>query len=172
MRLLTRHDGALLHELYTSGANMALVEPLAIPNDSFFIWIFGQLWSLPMVLSSGGQPVAVAFTMDPNLQSLNARLVALCADPGACHQVLALYVRHLFWSFPLHRLYAYCPRSPEVAAYGDLFADAGFAAEGCLKEHRTVGGEPADVDMFGVLRDDFERWSRLHHPELSLASEP
>jgi hypothetical protein len=168
IRLLGRDDRGLLGDLYAHGPNTLLVEPLAIPDDRFFDWLYALLWSLPMVLECDGRPVGVAFTIDPNVQSLNSRLVTLCVDPEACAPVVALYVRHLFWSFPLHRLYAYRPDLADLAAYGGLLRACGFIQEGLLRQHRASGGTGTDVFLYGLVRPEFDAWCDGHRPEWSL----
>lgn len=169
VRLLSAADRDLVSSLYVLGANPLVVEPLAVQSGTFLDWLHNQLWSLPMALTRAGEPVGVAFTLGANVQNLNARLVVLATDPGLCSRLLPLYVRHVFWSFPVHRLYAQFPSDPAVAGYAELFRASGFAAEGVLKEHQGMAGRYHDVLLFGLVRPDFERWCADHEPALALA---
>ncbi len=169
LRLLSAADRDLVSSLYVAGANPLVVEPLAVTSGTFLDWLHNQLWSLPMALTRVGEPVGVAFTLGANVQNLNARLVLLARDPVLCTKLLPMYVRHVFWSFPVHRLYVQCPGDPSVAPYAELFRSSGFAAEGCLKGHQGMAGRYLDVLLFGLLRPDFERWCAEHEPALALA---
>jgi len=168
IRLLSAVDRELVSSLYVVGANPLVVEPLAVTSGTFLDWLHNQLWSLPMALTRAGEPIGVAFTIGANVQNLNARLVVLARDPGLCTKLLPMYVRHVFWSFPVHRLYVQSPSDPSVAAYVELFRASGFLAEGCLKEHQGMAGRYHDVLVFGLLRPDFERWCAEHEPALDL----
>jgi len=127
-------------------------------------------WSLPLGAVRDGELVGVATTALANLKSLNAGFTALFVDPPSAKLPLAMMVRHLFWTFPLHRLYAHIPAMDLTQEYVDLLTSVGFINEGRLVDHAVIGGQPFDMVTLGLLRPDFERWCAAHEPRLDLQS--
>jgi hypothetical protein len=127
-----------------------------------------QPWTLPLAAVRDGECLGVVTTALPNVKSLHANLTALFADPEAARLPLAMCVRHLFWNFPLHRLYAQIPDMDLTREYIDLLTSVGFEVEGRLMAHAVVGGRPFDMVALGLLRTDFERWCVEHEPVLAL----
>ena len=128
-----------------------------------------QAWSLPMLLLGVGQPIGVAAIGLTNLRSRNSYLLSLFATPAQSRVPLALYIRHLFWNFPLTRLYVHIPAVSELEPYLDLHQGVGFRLEGSLRQHTLIGGVRHDVTVLGLLREEFESWCQLHEKRLSLA---
>jgi len=58
---------------------------------------------------------------------VNGYLLAFFREPEAATLALAMYVRHLFWSFPVQRLYTQFPLVGTGAAYLALYEAAGSA---------------------------------------------
>ena len=81
---------------------------------------------------------------------------------------LALFTRHLFWTFPLERLYVQFPLLDETVAYGQLYEQVGFQREGVMKKHQSIAGRRHDVAVYGLLRGDFDRWWAAHDPRMTL----
>jgi hypothetical protein len=133
---------------------------------SFFDRMASELWCSPMRIDGGGAS-GLLLNAETDPGSLNTRVVCLVEDGAEPPPTaIALFARHLFWSFPLHRLYVEVPVSAtevEVA-----FSNAGFLAEGTLVEHAVVSGRPEDVRVMGMLRRDFHTWAATTQPELSL----
>jgi RimJ/RimL family protein N-acetyltransferase len=93
----------------------------------------------------------------------------LAREPERCRVALGLYLRRVFWSHPLHRVYALVPAAlPQTRAYVDLLGACGFVHEGCLLGHLMVKGHLHDLDVFGLLRSDFEAWAQRLRPEWAL----
>jgi hypothetical protein len=104
----------------------------------------------------------------PNIRALNASVTALFVDPETATTPLAMYLRHLFWTFPLHRVHTQIPDLDLTREYIELLQRVGFAVEGRLVEHARIAGQTFDVVALGLLRSDFEVWCDQHEPRLSL----
>ena len=115
-----------------------------------------QPWAMLMLVESGGQPVGVIANGLTSLVSLNTYVLAMFKDPRTATIPLALYTRHMFWTFPLNRMYVQFPVIDETQPYADLYRAAGFEQEGVMKKHQAVGGRRYDVAVFGLLRQDFD----------------
>jgi hypothetical protein len=126
-------------------------------------------WSLPMLCCQDGEPVGLCLMSVAQLKNLNAYLVAVFEKPAAATGALALYVRHAFWSYPLHRLYAQLPSTREVEPHAELYSRAGFRREGVLVKHIAAADGPIDAVVLGILRGEFDAWCAGNRPELSLA---
>jgi len=135
----------------------------------FLGFLANKPWSLPMMCGRHGTPFGLCLLNVQQLKHLNAYLVALFETPATAHRSLALYIRQVFWFYPLHRLYAQLPSLPEMQPHIDLLAGVGFQREGVLAGHAEVGGRPVDVVVLGLLRDEFDVWCATNDPRLSLA---
>ena len=157
-------------ELQRKGANRLLVDFPASAEDSlaFLQRLEKQPWSVLMVAEAAGVPIGAAATGLTNLVSLNTFLLAMFVDPGAASIPLALVTRHLFWSFPLERIYVQFPLLEETGPYGQLYESAGFQREGVMRKHQAVGGQRHDVVVLGLLRSDFDRWWAERDQRLAL----
>jgi len=96
-------------------------------------------------------------------------VLALFVDPPSSVAGLALFVRHVFWNFPLHRLHTQIPTLDLTTEYIRLFEGAGFVDEGRLRAHTLVAGQAFDAAALGLLRPDFEAWCSEHEPRLALS---
>lgn len=171
VRVLSRGDASLVHDLLLADRNRALFEGLVEhPGviDGFLSALDQDPWALPMVGTFRSTPVAALFNVRTDPQNLNTRLVPVLTDFVSTVGVLALYVRHLFWTLPLQRIYA--KFLVDLSEYEGVLRAAGFKKEGVLVEHQIYAGKRCDVAMFGLLRTDFESWCAEHDPELSLSS--
>lgn len=125
-------------------------------------------WSMPMVVRHRGQAVS-AFTLTlASPKNANAFLLALMRAPADDAISLALYVRHAFWTYPLHRLYVQLPDTAALGLYRDAYVASGFLSEGVLAAHVVDGGELRDAIVLGLLRRDFDSWCREREPRLAL----
>jgi RimJ/RimL family protein N-acetyltransferase len=88
--------------------------------------------------------------------------------PAEAVKPLAVYVRHVFWSSPLHRVYVQLPLLAGATAYIRLLLGSGFQQEGVVRGHAYVDGRPRDVAVIGLLRRDFEAWCRENELRLAL----
>ncbi len=125
-------------------------------------------WALPFACFENRTAAGLCFMNVGQLKHLNAYLVALFLNPSSAALPLALYIRHAFWSFPLHRLYAHVPASAAAQPYVAALLNTGFKQEGVLVAHIANGDAPADVIVFGLLRDEFGSWCRDNEPRLYL----
>jgi hypothetical protein len=121
-----------------------------------------------MLCLRGSKPVGAAATKQRNLRSLNLHLICFFADPVRAALPLAAYVRHLFWSQPLHRVYSQLPMVGGATAYVRLLKGVGFQEEGMVRGHAMVGGRPRDLVVLAVLRREFESWCRENEKRLTL----
>jgi hypothetical protein len=102
-------------------------------------------------------------------KNLNAYLVAVFEEPASADRLLALYIRQVFWAYPLRRLYSQLPQSVEVKPYIDLLLRTGFQGEGILAGHIEAGNAKAmDAIALGMLREEFDSWCAINEPRLSL----
>ena len=124
-------------------------------------------WSLTMAIVRDEQCLGMATSGLANLRSLHASVLALFVDPSDAASALALYVRHLFWNFPLRRLHAQVPLMDLTEDYVDLYSRVGFRDEGRLSAHAVIAGKAFDVATLGLLRTDFEDWCDQHEPRLA-----
>jgi hypothetical protein len=126
----------------------------------------GLRW--PMLCLRGSKPVGAAATKLRNQRSLNVHLICFFADPLRAALPLAVYVRHLFWSLPLHRIYCQLPLVGGATSYVRLLRGAGFHEEGVIRGYAIAGGRPRDLAVLGVLREEFEIWCRENEKRLAL----
>jgi len=121
-----------------------------------------------MLCTRGPRVVGAAATRNRNQQAQNLQLACLFARPAGAGAALAVYVRHLFWSLPLHRVYAQFPAVPGTAGQERLLRAAGFTCEGRLAGQALIGGRALDLLCYGLLRRDFDRWCQENEPRLAL----
>jgi hypothetical protein len=170
LRRLVPTDVDTVLKLHQTGANVHLID---LPNTTegclaFLRQLESQPWTQPMLSLREGEPVGVLSTGLTNLASLTTFLLAMFVDPTAATLPLALYVRHMFWQYPLQRVYAQFPLVDGIEAYADLYRSAGFQDEGVMRKHQVIGGRRYDVIVFGLLREDFDRWCAEHDQRLGL----
>jgi hypothetical protein len=170
IRPLLDDDYPLVRELYRFGDNAIVVGSLDVERADFVSAIRAETWSNPMVLLQEGELVGSVAVAVADTQNRHGRLLVMARAPERCRVALALYLRHVFWSHPLHRLYAMLPaRLPQAKSYAELLHDCGFVDEGSLIAHLTIREELYDLDVFGLLRSEFDDWCRDNKPELQLA---
>ena len=123
---------------------------------------------LAMLCLRGQKPIGAAATFARDQRSLNLQLMCFFAQPAGSVLPLAVYVRHLFWSLPLHRIYVQLPLVGGAASYTRLLTSAGFQEEGVVRGHGLVRGRPCDVALLGLLRKDCEAWCQENESRLAL----
>jgi hypothetical protein len=121
-----------------------------------------------MLCLRGSEPIGAAATNRRNHRSMNLRLLCFFAEPARSALPLAAYVRHLFWSLPLHRVYAQLPIVVGATAYVRMLKSAGFQEEGVVRGYAVAGGRPRDLALLGLLREEFETWCRENENRLAL----
>jgi hypothetical protein len=170
LRRLTAADAVVALEITLAGDHPLLFDiPTSLDGCRALIESArARPWGLPMLCLRDGRPAGWVVTGLDNLRALNAFVLAVFLEPSEASLALALCVRHLFWNFPLHRLYTQFPLIPAAASYRQLYARAGFKEEGVMLQHAVVAGQTADVVVFGVLRDEFDEWAIANEPRLSL----
>ena len=130
--------------------------------------IEAEPWSMPMVCRRRERTVAAFVLTLASPKNANAFLLALLQAPADDAIALALYVRHAFWTYPLHRLYVQLADKAALEPYRDAYQAAGFLSEGVLTAHLMDGGEARDAVVLGLLRSDFDSWCREREPRLAL----
>jgi hypothetical protein len=171
IRPLTGADLAFVRYVYSVRENAIVAGSLDMGSDDFIATIRGSPWSTPMVLEKNAEPVGLALISSADTHSRNGRVTVLARrDPRECRVPFELYLRHAFWSHPLHRLYAVLPlRLPIPGSYADLLTGCGFVDEGHLKAHFNFLGYRRDIAVFGLLRSEFDAWCRESRPALLLS---
>jgi hypothetical protein len=170
LQLLEPEHAPLVVELLGMRGNRYVID---IPADERLIAgalveLPNQPWTLPMAVVRDGVCIGMGTTALANLKSLHASLTAMFVEPPTATLPLAMYIRHLFWTFPLHRLHAQIPAMDLTHEYVELLASVGFTDEGRLVDHVMIGGQSFDMVALGLLRADFERWCDEHEPRLAL----
>jgi hypothetical protein len=162
-------DSAYFRELAGQRENGLLFDMPETDEEylQFFESLRSSPLSLPMLFTSGSHATGVAFMTSALSVSLSAYLVAMFRRPERSRDALVLYVRNVFWSAPLHRLYTHIPLVPETLGHCAALLSAGFVREGVYREHLAAGEVNLDVAVFGLLREDFDRWAG-GHPEAAL----
>jgi hypothetical protein len=170
LRRLTTADATLALEIALAGDHPHLFDiPTSLDGCRALIErTRAQPWGLPMLCLRDGRPVGWVITGLSNVRALNAFLLAVFLEPSEATLALALCVRHLFWNFPLHRLYTQFPLIPAATSYRRLYTRAGFQEEGVMLQHAVVAGQSSDVVVFGLLRGEFDAWAAANEPRLSL----
>jgi hypothetical protein len=160
----------LVLEMVARRGNQFLIEVGSDPEQvAQMLAELGRLpWSLNMAVLRGDTCIGMATTALANLRSLNAGILALFVDPPSATLALALFLRHVFWNFPLHRLHAHVPLFDLTSEYVRLYRSVGFVDEGRFVAHALIAGQPFDVAALGLLRSDFESWCAKHDPRLGL----
>ena len=156
---------SLLHSVPPEVFELPATDPMF---RAFVGELFTKPWSLPFACFHSSEPVGLCFMNAGQLKNLNAYLVALFSRPAEAALPLALYIRHAFWTFPLHRLYAQLPALPAVVPSIDALIAVGFKREGILVAHIGTPDEPTDAIAVGLLREEFDGWCEQNDPRLVL----
>jgi hypothetical protein len=166
---MTEGDYPFVRELYHFRDNAKIASSLIVEDADFIAAVRALPWSTPMVLLHSGEEVASALIAAADTQHLHGRIILMAMEPRRCTQALALYLRQVFWSHPFHRLYSALPAMlPQAGSYAELLVGCGFVAEGRLVEHLKDGMRLLDIDLFGLLRNEFDAWSGETDPAWTL----
>lgn len=112
-----------------------------------------QQWAIPRIIDNDGVAEGLCFCADIEQRNLCARLVAVFASPAAGGGHLRRYVHDLMWALPYHRVYSLVPWSlPDLRK---TYENAGFLAEGVMRDHYVYGDGLEDAAVFGLLRPEF-----------------
>lgn len=144
---------------------------LDIPNDPDAVGrtineLRATPWALPLAIVRGDECLGIATTSLANVRALHCSLASLFVDPANASTALALYVRHVFWNFPLRRLHVHVPRMDLTREYEDLYRGIGFVDEGVLRDHAYIAGHAFDVAALAISREEAARWCAEHEPRL------
>jgi hypothetical protein len=169
IRPMEAADYPAVRSLWLEGNNPTIASTLAVDDAAFIAAARSGPWASPMMLLENGAPTGAAIVGAADLHHRNGRLIVLARQPREAALHLGLYIRHVFWSYPLHRLYALLPgQVPGAPGYAALLHACGFIDEGRLVRHQRVGTRMLDLDVYGLLRPDFDAWCRDHRPDWSL----
>lgn len=160
-------DAGTLDALASHGSNRVLFN-LPASTDEFLARVGRPGFRIAMLCTRDSKPIGAAATTERNNRSLNAQLMCFFAQPSEAALPLAAYLRHVFWSLPLHRIYVQLPIVRGADAYVDLLKRSGFQEEGVVIGHGMVAGNPTDVAVLGLLRREFEGWCHEHEKRLAL----
>jgi hypothetical protein len=160
-------DAPALEALAAQAMNRVLFG-LPPSSEAFEAAVGGPGFRNAMLCWQDSIPIGAASTGQRNLHSENVRLTCFFAEPAHAALPLAAYVRHLFWRVPFHRVYCQFPLVARGAEYVDLLKACGFREEGIIRGHALIGGNPYDVAVLGVLRDEFDIWCRENETRLAL----
>ena len=160
-------DADELDRLASRGSNRSLFNLPATAAD-FVASMGSRGFELPMLCQHGPSSFGAAFVSLRSNRNLNMMVTCFFATPEVAALALALYVRHLFWSTPFHRVHAQIPLVDGGEAYVALLTGAGLREEGVVHGHVMFGGQPHDLAVLGVLREEFEAWCREKESRLAL----
>jgi hypothetical protein len=166
-RRARQSDGEALDRLAALGDNRRIFN---LPRSSaeFESAVGRGGFRQPMVCTREGVEIGGAATTNHDHRSLNVRLLCFFSDPGAATRPLGAYVRHVFWSTPVHRIYMQLPQLGGAGDYVSLACRVGFVEEGTVRAYALVDGRPRDVAALGLLRKEFVAWCEKNEPRLSL----
>jgi len=138
---------------------------VGVESDGVGTGTCAEAWTARVGQGGGEGGVSAGIGCGGEEQRRHRGQVGVVEDPAGCQTALALYVRRVFWSHPLHRLYAVLPgRLPQSRGYEDLLRECGFVNEGTLVGHLMVKRRLLDLDVFGLLRSEFDDWCRQREP--------
>lgn len=160
-------DAADLDRVASSGANRTLFQ-LPQSADEFAAALGEPGFRLAFTCVRGAECVGAAATGTRSQRSLNVQLRCFFSDPRAATLPLAAYVRHIFWTLPMHRVHVQLPCIDGADEYVELLKSVGFGEEGVVRAHALVAGVPRDVVVLGLLREEFEAWCLQHESRLAL----
>ena len=160
-------DAAVLEALAAHDGNRFLFN-LPASEDEFAARVDRPGFRRVMLCFEGPKPFGAAATALRDQRSLNLQLLCFFTQPARAVAPLAVYLRHLFWSSPMHRIYVQLPLVEGATAYLSLLTGAGFQDEGVVRGHGLVQGLPCDVAVVGLLRKDFEAWCQENEIRLAL----
>lgn len=166
-RQATADDAPTFEALAARDGNRSLFN-LPASEDEFAARIGRPGFRRAMLCFNDRGPVGAAATTLRDQRSLNLQLMCFFNKPAEAVKPLAVYVRHVFWSSPLHRVYVQLPLLAGATAYIRLLLGSGFQQEGVVRGHAYVDGRPRDVAVIGLLRRDFEAWCRENELRLAL----
>ncbi|HEU4425735.1 MAG TPA: GNAT family N-acetyltransferase [Pilimelia sp.] len=126
----------------------------APPIDRFAAELWTQVLMQYVVRRTGdGEPVGhvVAYAPDQNMRYAHVGAVFRSPGTGLAAQAVALFVRYLFHTFPLHKLYLEIPgyNWPQVSSGQDRL----FDVEGVLGDHDYYAGRLWDQYVCAIYRD-------------------
>jgi hypothetical protein len=121
-----------------------------------------------MVCSRDNQVIGAAAVTIRNQRSLNLQMVCWFVAPSGATLPLAVYVRHIFWSQLIHRVYAQFPVIDGSEQYARLLLSVGFREEGVVRGHALIDQRPHDLQGMAILRGEFDAWCLQEEPRLSL----
>ncbi len=160
-------DAHMLEALASLDGNR-IVFNLPGSEQEFAARVGGPGFRRPMLCFKDDEPIGAAGTKSRDQRNANLQLMCFFAEPAAAVLPTAVYVRHLFWSAPLHRVYLQIPMVAGAPSYIHLLESVGFQQEGLVRGHGLVGGEPCDVALLGLLRVDWEAWCQQNESRLAL----
>jgi hypothetical protein len=160
-------DAAALEALAARDGNRLLFN-LPGSEGEFAVRVGRPGFRRAMLCLQGRKPVGAAATTLRDQRSLNLQLMCFFTQPARAVAPLAVYLRNLFWSSPLHRVYVQLPLVAGATSYIRLLTGAGFQQEGVVRGHGLVRGRPCGVALLGLLRRDFEAWCQEKESRLAL----
>ena len=160
-------DAPKLEALASLDGNRTLFN-LPGSEPEFAARVGGPGFRRAMLCFQDNATIGAAGTRSRDQRNANLQLMCFFAEPPKAVLPLAMYVRHLFWSAPLHRVYLQLPVVAGAPAYIGLLNSVGFQQEGLVRGHGLVGGEPCDVALLGLLRVDCEAWCQENESRLVL----
>lgn len=160
-------DAPALEALASRDGNRTLFN-LPGSEQEFAARVGGPGFRRAMLCFSDSEPIGAAATRSRDQRSANLQLMCFFAQPDTAVLPIAVYVRHLFWSAALHRVYLQLPMVAGAPAYVRLLTSVGFQQEGVVRGHGLVGERPCDVALLGLLRMDCEAWCQENDRRLAL----
>lgn len=152
--------------------DMGFLYTLAIQPETCFRWRYrgapppferftADLWKQVLVQyvarrAEDNEPVGLVVAYGANVSLRHAYLGAVfqprCAGTGLAAQIVALFARHLFHTFPLRKLYLEVPgfNWPQLRS-----GEKGlFQVEGVLRDHHYYAGRYWDQFICAIYRDE------------------
>jgi len=160
-------DAVAMEAVAAIGFNR-LIFNLPASEDEFSKAVEGGSLRRPMVCRRDNQVIGAAAVTTRNQRSLNLQLVCWFVTPAHATLPLAVYLRHIFWSQVIHRVYAQFPVIDGSEQYAQLLLSVGFREEGVVRGHVLIDQRPHDLRGMAILRAEFDAWCLQEEPRLSL----
>ncbi len=160
-------DAGTLDTLAAHASNRVLFN-LPASTEEFLARVGRPGFRIAMLCTRDSKPIGAAATTQRNNRSLNLQLLCFFAKAESASLALAIYVRHIFWSLPMHRIYVQMPLVRGAESYVRLLESVGFVEEGVVSGHAKIDGRTYDVTALGILRRELEAWCLQNENRLAL----
>jgi RimJ/RimL family protein N-acetyltransferase len=134
--------------------------------EIFFSRMGMHLWGSYVFAYRNNELVGIIGTSRGDPSSLSVEITSVLIKPDLAKFPLAIFLRRVFWNFPINRIYCYCPLTQNQSIFTELYMSVGFVNEGKLPRYWLEKNQRFDICILGLLREDFLNWCKLFEPRL------